>query len=43
MRNEDVGQADVTLQLLQQIEDLGLNGNIQRGYRLITNDQFRVD
>ena len=41
MGNEDIGQAQILLQLLEQVQNLRLNGNIQSGYRLITDDKFR--
>ena len=31
------------LQIAQQIDDLGLYGNIQRGNRLVAHDKARVD
>ena len=40
--DEDISQAQFFLQVFQQVDHLGLNGDIQRGNRLITNDQIRV-
>ena len=41
--NEDVCQIPLPLELFQQIDDLGLNGNVQRRNRLIADDQLGVD
>jgi hypothetical protein len=43
VRNKDKGEVEVFLQSLQQVEGLRLNGHIQRGYRLVANDQARVE
>ena len=42
MRDEHVGEASVLLQVLQKVQDLCLDGNIQRRYRLIADDEFRM-
>ena len=39
MRNEQVGQSPLLLQLLEQVEDLGLDRNIQGADRFIANQQ----
>ena len=41
MRNEQVGRAGLLLDILHQVNDLCLNGNVQRRDRLITYDEFR--
>jgi hypothetical protein len=41
--DEEVRQAKPLLQILQQVDDLGAYGNIERGYRLIRDDEFRRD
>ncbi len=41
VRDQQVGQAKLLLQFLQQYQHLCTNGNIQRGNRLIGNDQLR--
>ena len=41
--DEDVGQVAPLLQLLQQIQDLRLDGHIERGDRLVGDDQLRVE
>ena len=43
MCNEQVGQAHFFLDVLEKIDDLGLNGNIQSGDRFVTDDEFRID
>ena len=42
MRDEQVGQVALFLQALQQVDDLGLNRNIQCGDRLVTDYELRV-
>ena len=43
MRNEEVREVLLTLQLIQQIDDLRLNGNIERRDRLIGDDEIGID
>ena len=40
MGNEHVGQLLLLLQLLQQVDDLGLDGNVQSGDTLVTDDEL---
>ncbi len=42
VRNEHIGESPFLLQVLQQVQDLGLNGHIQRGHRLVADDKLRV-
>ena len=42
MRNEHVSQVELILQILHQVQNLCLNGNVKRGNRLIADDEFRV-
>ena len=42
MRNEQIGQIEFPLQLHQQVQDLGLNRNIQSRDRFIGNNQLRT-
>src|SRR5882724_1364427 len=42
MGNEKVGEVHLLLQLLQEIDDLRLNRNIQRGDWLVADNKFRV-
>src|SRR3989442_4724777 len=41
--DEDVGEAEAFLELIQQIQDLGLDRYVERGYRLIGDDKLRVE
>src|SRR6516225_4370650 len=38
--NENVSQTELLLQVLQEIDDLCLNGYVKRGYRFVTDDQL---
>ena len=40
VRDEHVGQAELVLQVLQQVDDLGLDRHVQRGDRLVGDDQL---
>ena len=42
MGDEQVGQTHLLLQILKHIDDLCLNGNVQCGDRLVTNDELGV-
>src|SRR5215475_5063291 len=41
--DEQVRQVELLLQLLQQVDDLGLNGHVQRRHRLVTHNKLGVD
>ena len=41
VRDEDHGEVQLVAQLEEQIEDLGLNGNVERGYGLVSDNEFR--
>src|ERR1700730_1537280 len=41
--DEDVGEAEFALQLLQEIDDLRLDREVERGDRLVADDQFGID
>ena len=41
--NEEIGQAVLALQVGQKIDHLRLDGNVERGDRLIANDQARSE
>src|SRR2546421_12823571 len=43
VRDEQVRQAALLLQVPKQIDDLRLNGNIECAHRLIAYDQLRLD
>jgi len=40
--DEQVGQAEALLKILHQVQDLRLHGNVQRGGRLVADQEFRV-
>jgi len=40
--DEHIGKASFVLQIHQQIQYLGLYGNVQGGYRFITHDKFGI-
>src|SRR6188472_240153 len=42
MGDEDVGEAELALQLLEQIHHLGLNGDVERRDRFIADDHLWV-
>ena len=42
MGDEEVGQVQVVLQILHQVQDLGLNGHVQGGDRLVADDELGV-
>lgn len=42
MGNEDIGQSQILLQLFEQVQNLRLNGNVQRGNRLVADNDFRI-
>ena len=43
MADKQIRHAIFVLKILQKIEDLRLNGNIQRGGRLVADDEFRLE
>src|SRR5205814_3384921 len=42
MRDEEVGQPEFGLQILQEINDLSLHGNVESRYWLVGDNQFRI-
>ena len=42
VRDEEIGQAELALQVAQQIEHLRLDRDVERGDRLVADDQLRV-
>ncbi len=42
MGDEDVGQAEVVLKLLEQVDHLRLHRHVERGHRLVTDDDLRL-
>ena len=43
MSNEQVSQAVLPLEILQQIDNLRLHGHIQRADRFVANEQLRFN
>ena len=41
--DEQVGQAELALQVLQQVDDLRLDRDVERGDRLVADDQLGLD
>ena len=39
MGDEQIGQMQLFLELAEQVEDLGLNGHVERRHRLVGDDQ----
>jgi hypothetical protein len=42
MGDEEIGQAEISLKITEEIKDLGLDGYIKGGHRLIGDDEFRL-
>jgi hypothetical protein len=42
VRDEQVGQLELVLQVHQQVDDLRLDRDVERGDRLVADDQLRV-
>lgn len=42
VRDEDVGDPQLLLQLVEQVQHLRLHGEVQRGDRLVTDDHVGV-
>ena len=43
MRDEDVGKAEPVLQIPQQVQDLRVDRDVERRYRLVADDELRLD
>jgi hypothetical protein len=43
VRDEQIGELELLLQLLEQIDDLRLDGDVERGDRLVRDDEVRVE
>src|SRR5262249_8774193 len=39
VRDEEVGEVELLLQILEQVDDLGLDADVERRYRLVADDQ----
>ena len=42
VRNEKVCEFQIPLQFFEQVDDLRLNGNVERGDRLVADDELRI-
>src|SRR4051812_27733692 len=42
MRDKEISQAKLFLEVLKKVHDLGLDGDIQRRDRLVANDELRL-
>ena len=42
VRDEEVGDPELVLQVSEQVEDLGLDGHVQGADRFVADDQLRV-
>ena len=42
VRNEEIGQPQLVLQVLEEVDDLRLDGDVQGGDRLVADDELRV-
>ena len=40
VRDEQVGQVELVLEILEEVEDLGLDRHVERRHRLVTHDQL---
>ena len=43
MGNEQIGEAEALLQILQQVDDLRLDRDVERRHRLVADDQVGID
>ena len=43
VRDEEIGQSELLLQILEQVDDLRLNRDVERRDRLVADDEFRID
>ncbi len=43
MRDEQVGEVELVLEILEQVDDLGLDGHVEGGNRLVSHDEVRVE
>ena len=42
VRDEQIGEAEVLLQVDQQVDHLRLHRHVERGHRLVADDQLRL-
>jgi hypothetical protein len=43
VRDEEVGQRELVLQFVEQVDDLGLDRDVEGRYRLVRDDEVRVE
>ena len=43
VRDDDVGQAELVLQVLEQVDDLGLDRHVEGGDRLVGDDELGLE
>ena len=43
MGDEQIGQTELLLQILEQVDDLRLDRNVERRDRLVAHDELRID
>jgi hypothetical protein len=43
VRDEQVGEVEVLLEVLEEVDDLGLDGHVERRDRLVEHDQVRLE
>ena len=41
--DEQVGEPELVLQLLEQVDDAGLDAHVERRHRLVEDDELRLD
>jgi len=41
--DEQISQVELLLQILQQVQHLRLDGHVERGHRLVADDQLRLE
>ena len=42
VRDEEIGELELRLQVFEQVDDLGLNRDVERRDRLVADDELRV-
>ena len=42
VRDEDVGEPELVLEVVEEVDDLGLDRHVERGDRLVGDDQPRI-
>ena len=43
VRDEDIGQAELALEVLQQVQHLGLHRDVERGHRLVADEELGLE